>query len=175
MYLCWLVKPKSDRELFRHVRRTKPRSIVEIGLTCLDRTRRTIQLAQRVSSCTEIRYAAVDLFDARPNHLPPVALKKTHQLLTALGVSPRLVPGDVLSGLTRAANQMLNTDLLVIATPELADGLDDAWKFVPRMLSADSLTLLARPEGDTITWQRFTSDDVQARAQVAAPRRNLAA
>lgn len=175
LYLCWLVQPKADRALFRQIRRLKPRAIVEIGLSNLVRTRRTIEMARKSLLGQEIRYAAIDLFDARPDHQPAIALKQTHQLVTSLGVTPRLIPGDVLSALARAANQLQNTDLLLINTPDLTEGLEHAWKFVPRMLSPHALVMQALPDGDLYKWQPRDRAEIEAQVHAATVSRKAAA
>ena len=57
----------------------------------------------------------------------------------------RLVPGDPLSALTRVANSLAGTDVVIISLDQTGDLLDQAWRYVPRMLHADSLVYLERP------------------------------
>ena len=82
LYLSYLSRPASDRVLYRAIGRRKMRKILEIGMGPSRRTLRMIDLAGRVSQGESVRYAAIDLFEARsPESTPGLPLKETHRLL----------------------------------------------------------------------------------------------
>jgi hypothetical protein len=173
-YLCWLCKPKSERELFRLVWRHRIRSIVELGIHSTERSRRLIRLAQRSSPAAEIHYSSVDLFEARPADQPRVTLKQTHQSLAGHGASIRLVPGDVLSALSRYANQLRDTQLLLISPDHDPELLRRAWMYVPRMLSPQAIVLQATRCDVGLSFQRLEPHEITARAQAVERGRRAA-
>ena len=141
LYLVWFSKPKCDRVLYRFLKRQKASSIVEIGLSDLARSQRLIEMADRCS-LGEVRYTGIDLFEARPADWPSMTLKQTHQTLARTGASVRLIPGDPYAALSRYANHLGNTQLIVIASPSMV-GNDAAWFYVPRMLTSDAAVFLS--------------------------------
>ena len=149
LYLAYLSKPRGDRTLYRSVRRLAARRIVEVGIGSAGRTRRMVKLAQRHSSGEPVKYAALDMFEARPANKPGLSLKETHRLLAGLGAQVQLVPGDPAQSLARVANALGDTDLLVISADYDAASLGSAWFYVPRMLQPTSTVLLETrlPEG----------------------------
>ena len=162
-YLCWFSKPKCDRELFRCIKRNTVRRIVELGVDSLDRSARMIQFASAIQTACgakpEIKYASIDLFDARPADRVGLKLKEAHRRLSGVGASIQLVPGDILSGLSRVANQLADTDLLIIS-PACADEMNGrAWSYVPRML-ASTAQIYQTSSDLSVPHQRLTPEDV---------------
>jgi hypothetical protein len=129
--------------LYQLVRRHRVRAIVEVGLSSTLRSERLIRLARRCSPSHEIRYAGIDRFDARPADLPRLTLKQTHQRLSRSGATVRLIPGDVSSGLSRYANQLQGTQMLILSADQDPETLARSWIYVPRMLTEDALVLQA--------------------------------
>jgi hypothetical protein len=164
LYLCWFCKPKSQRELFRLVRRHRIRSIVELGLHSTERSLRLIRMARRSSPGTEIHYGGIDLFEARPADRPRVTLKQTYQALTGHGASVRLIPGDVAGALTRYANQLRETQLLLIAPDHDPGLLQRAWRYVPRMLGANAIVLQATGDGEQDGFRRIARHEIDGLA-----------
>ncbi len=137
VYLVWFSKPKCDRVLFRFLKSRKAANIVEIGLTSLERSQRLVQMAKQCANVSDVRYTGIDLFEARPVEWQPMTLKQTHQTLVQSGASVRLIPGDPYAALSRYANHLGNTQLIVISGPSMV-GNEAAWFYVPRMLSQDA-------------------------------------
>ena len=138
-YLCWLSKPTSDRALYRFVKRTRATSIVEIGLHSIDRSLRLIRMAQRyVGNTSDIRFSAIDLFDARPTTQSRLTLKEAHRQLVATGATVRLIPGDAKSGLTRAANDLQDSHMVLISADVESEQMAPAWTYLPRMLATNA-------------------------------------
>ena len=139
LYLSYLSKPASDRVLYRAIGRRKVRRILEIGMGPSRRTLRMIDLAGRVNQGDSVRYAAVDLFEARPPESSPgLSLKEAHRLLKSTRAVVQLIPGDPASALARAANALQNQDLVIISAEHDEQSLAGAWFYLPRMLHANS-------------------------------------
>ena len=82
----------------------------------------------------QIAYTGIDLFDARSTNLKPLSLKHAHQSLSGSGAKIKLVPGDVGDGLTRMANALLGTDLVIMHRPQNLEPCSGAWFYFPRIL-----------------------------------------
>ena len=79
---------------------------------------RLIEVAQMFAGEDRVRYVGIDLFEARPAISPGMTLKRAHRLFRATGVESRLIPGDPLTALARAANSLANSDFVVIAADQ---------------------------------------------------------
>lgn len=171
-YLAYFSQPKSERWLYRHIRRHRSLQIVELGVGDVDRSLRMIQVAQRSAAGQPVHYAGIDLFEARPGQAAAFSLKQAHRLLKPSGALVRLLPGDPLSALASAANTLLGTDLLLISADVDTPSLERAWFYVPRMLHATSLvvreTQAADGQPDLETVPR---DEIDRRASAASPRK----
>lgn len=146
-YLAYIAKPKEERCLFRLIRQRQVKSIVELGIGDGSRGCRMIDLASRLTG-TSIRYAGIDLFEARSDAATGLRYKDAHQLLKRTGAKVRLVPGDPLTALSRAANELRETDLLVIAADQNPQSLQQAWFYLPRMLSSQGIVCQQQLSGD---------------------------
>lgn len=145
-YLAWFSQPAADRPLYKTLRSRTIRSIVEIGIGQGLRTRRMFEVALKHCHHEEpLRYTGIDLFEARGNSVPGLTLKQAYARLQHDRVQIKLVPGDPLMALSRAANSLTGTDLVIISLTERGDALDQAWRYVPRMLHDDSLVYLEVP------------------------------
>ncbi len=125
---------------------------MEIGIGNTGRTLRLIDLALRLSEGEAVRYAAIDLFEARASDLTKLPLKEAHRLLKTTAVQSQLIPGEPAMALARCANSLPEVDLLIIASEQLDAALEGAWFYLPRMLHQGSLVL--REEHDAETNQR---------------------
>lgn len=141
-YLALVSGPAHERKIYRAMRQHAPKSIVEIGIGCGLRAERMIAVALRYAGGERLRYAGIDLFEARPAGNLGLSLKQAHQKLKATGVQVRLIPGDPLSALARSANALQGTDLLVISADQDQESLQRAWYYVPRMLQESSLVFI---------------------------------
>lgn len=148
IYFCYFSKPASERALYRLLRKTAVQSIVEVGIGRLDRTRRLIEFALDKTPADRLRYAAIDMFEARPTPAVGMGLKQVHNQLKPLGTKVQLVPGDAFSGLARSANGLAHTDLLIVNSQLAGESLEKAWFYVPRMLHDGSIVLLEEPAED---------------------------
>lgn len=161
-YLCWFSKPKTERSIFQFLRQRPARSILELGLSSEERTLSLIRLARRLAPAQEIRYVGIDLFDARPNHLPRLTLKQVHQATQKSGATARLIPGDAVSGFVRCVNQIQNIDLLIISADQDEEAMAKAWSQMPRTLAPSGTVFQARGKSslEVERFDRLTAEQV---------------
>lgn len=141
-YLTLLSKPAHERVVYRLIRARRPTSIVELGVAAAVRSQRMLQLAMSYSPGEKVRFTGIDLFEGREDPSQAMSLKEAHRLLKASGGRVQLVPGDPLSALSRSANSLLGTDLLVIGGDQDEKSLEQAWFYVPRMLHDNSVVVM---------------------------------
>jgi hypothetical protein len=135
-------KPAHDRLIYRLIDRGQVTSVTEFGVPRGLRSERMIAFAKRHHPLDRIRYAGLDLFEARPASSPGYSLKEAHRVLNRSGVQVRLVPGDLLAGLLRSANSLPKTDLVVIDAGVDMASMPPAWFYFPRMLHEKSVVLV---------------------------------
>jgi len=160
-YLSLLSKPAHERLLYRLIRHQRPKRIVELGVGKAVRSQRMLQMASRFVSANEIQYVGVDLFEPREDKSSGLHLKEAHRLLKLTRASVRLIPGDPLSALSRAANSLQRTDLFVIGADQDERSLELAWFYVPRMLHGDSLVVREDLGGVGPTFRIVANDDIR--------------
>jgi hypothetical protein len=173
--LLYFSQPAGDRTLYRAIHGQPIRSIVELGI-CLERTQRVLEVISWQPRGETLRYTGIDLFEMRPPEQPGPSLKEAFAQLRLPGVAVQLVPGEPAAALTRVANLLSGTDLLIVSGHHDAQSLARAWGWMPRMLSRSSLILVQEPrKGGSTTWQRLTLADIERRAAEAGRRRRQAA
>ncbi|MCR9116864.1 MAG: hypothetical protein NXI22_07915 [bacterium] len=172
-YLSWFAKPVADRALIWSLQTLKPKSIVQLGVGDGQRASRLLDVALRFSSA--IRYTGIDLFEGRDDE-NGLSLKAAHQLLGSRGAKVQLAPGEPLSALSRLANSLTGTDLLIIGADQCRDSLQMSWMFVPRMLHEHSAVFLedASPEG-VAKFRKMNSSEIAALASAGRKQRQRAA
>ena len=160
-WLSRFASPKSDRELYRLVKRQTACRIVEIGMGDLSRAVSLIETAQRFAVDKKVWYTGIDLFEARPADRPGISLKEAYRVLRATEAGIRLVPGTPARSLASAANAHPNTDVILIG-PEVAESeLTGAWFYVPRMLHEGSIVLSERHDADgRVTFNKITRTQI---------------
>lgn len=168
LFLSWFARPRGDRLLYRHIRRLRPRSIVELGLRDGRRAKRLIEMAQACSPDATVTYAGIDLFELRPAGEVRVSLKNAFRSLKNTAARLRLLPGDPFQVLTRWANELTGSDLIVISADQDAESLARAWFYVPRMLHPGSEVFIERLDAEgAISLQRLTMGEIE---ELAAPK-----
>ncbi len=172
-YLSYLSKPSSDRILYRIIRKHKVQRILELGVGTGRRAVRMIEMAQRQAPDRQIRYTGTDLFESRSAaDGPGVTLKLAYQMLGATGARIHLVPGDPFSALSRTANGLMGTHLVVISAREDPQSVDQAWFYLPRVLHARSRVVVEgrRPGGGT-TMRVLNASEIERLTRAKAVRR----
>lgn len=156
--LAFFSQPKSDRPIYRLIRRLKPQRIVELGIGQGQRSERMIRFA---NSFGPVHFVGIDMFEASPPGVPHVSIKNAHQRLAGLGGEVRLIPGDAGSTLPHRANELTDTDLIIISATQSAASVAVAWSYLPRMLRSTSCVMLEAPAAtDGPSWRMLTADDV---------------
>lgn len=175
-YLAYLSHPSADRVVYRAICRTGVKRVLELGMHDALRTRRMLKLVRRLHGSEGVCYTGIDLFESSPDGKANLSLKTAHCLLQASGVRIRLVPGDPLAALARAANSIGPCDLIVVSANQHGESLDRAWFYVPRLLHAASQVFVGEPGegGATGRFALVGHDEIGRRAQAAAPRRTAA-
>ena len=141
LYFSRFSQPKGERTLYRHIRRNRVTRIVELGMGSVLRSKRMLEMAARHAESGPVHYTIIDLFDDRPADWQQRPLIDVYRQLRPREARLRLVPGNAYAGLAQAANELLETDLLLISADQEETVLAAAWFYVPRMLHADSLVL----------------------------------
>jgi len=165
VWLTRLSQPAGERVLHRHVLRTPPRRVLEIGLGTLVRGERLLgALAARLPG-GELQYVGIDRFEGRePGDPPGVSLKEAHKRLRALA-RVQLVPGNVDTALSRVCNQLPAFDLVLVAAGHDERHLARAWFFLPRLVHpATTVYVESAAGGPWNMLPRSKLDDLAARA-----------
>ncbi|MEK6236839.1 MAG: hypothetical protein N2C14_19195 [Planctomycetales bacterium] len=165
--------PAHDESLCQLIRQGGVRRVVEIGVGSGQRAARMIHEALRQHAPVEIHYVGIDSFEGGGK----ASLKDVYQLLRPTGARLRLIPGDALSGLRQVANDLPDTDLLVISSDQTDASLQDAWAYMPRMLHAESQVFREEfdPETKSLSLRSISVAEIDALADQVWKRRRLAA
>lgn len=171
-----LAQPAEDRPLFRLVLDGKIHHIVELGLSDLPRTVRLLETARRQAPAGIVRYTGIDPFELRDDSQAVLSLKDAHRQLKATGARVQLVPGNPFAALSRVANDLLGTQLLLVAAGAQGEALDRAWFYVPRILAADAKVMIERPDEKTgeLVFQPLSQAEITQLARQYSPRRMAA-
>ena len=175
LYYAHLSHPSHERLLYRWIKRRLTTRLVEVGMGPAVRSARMIALASSLAQGSAVQYTGVDLFEARGDGTAGVTLKRAFCLLRPTGARVRLVPGDVLTALSRHANHLAGIDLVVISADQDPYSLGQAWLYVPRMLHAQSLVFLEKRSPQGSEFPLMSHRDIEAAAGRALRRRRLAA
>ena len=171
-HLAYFSKPKSERVVYRAIRRLRPRSIVEIGVGDGARSQRMIKLCGRIVGAEHFRYTGIDLFEAREATQPGITLKLAHKILKPLAAKVQLIPGDPFSALSRTANSLTQTDLIIIRSDQEAQAMARAWFYLPRMLSERCQVLHERESSSgEKQFRRLSIAEATELAKDCSPRR----
>lgn len=141
-YLLYLSQPAGDRAIYRAVRRTGAKKVLEIGIGTGKRSMRIVEVASRDGQSAE--FIGIDLYEARPEGASRISLKSAHAMLKQTRARARLVPGDAFSALARTANEIGPCDIIVISSDQLGEPLDRAWFYLPRLLREQTRVFIER-------------------------------
>lgn len=146
---CYFSKPSAYRPIYRAIRRSHPRKIVELGIGDGRRALRMIAVAKLTLAGRDIQYVGLDRFEDQAESAGlRLTLKEAHRLFGGAGVRARLVPGDPPESLVRVANSLGKVDMLILPAGMDAPAMARTWFFVPRMLHQDSIVFIERAEPD---------------------------
>lgn len=161
---CYFSKPASDRRLYRTAVEFEFKSVVELGISSIERSCRLLELAHRY--CDEpINYTGIDLFESDVSGTNRIGLKVAHVELKKTGAKVKLMPGDPFSCLSRSANLLSGTDLLIIGQNVDEESMSRSWFYIPRMIHEDSLVMIESREGDELRWEQADYGEMMRRAE----------
>jgi len=144
VWLTYWSKPVHQRWLLRAIRSQGVQNIVHVGVGDGQFASRMIDVAQRYSN-QRVCYTGIDHFEGSRKGV--LSLRNAHVLLKSHGAKVKLIPGDVYSAFARFANELTNTDLLLIGETD-EEALQRSWLYMPRMLHDKSL--VCRQNGLTL-------------------------
>lgn len=160
----WLLtrfsKPLADRAVYRFVATHAPRSILEVGMSSIERTCNLLLLAQRSAKTEEIRYCGIDLFEARGG-VAPIRLKDAHCQLRKCGGTVRLVPGDLSAVHPGLANQLGNFELVLLSLASSLEGTGPSISLLPRLIAENGRLLLSEGESAEKAYRILTRAEVE--------------
>lgn len=172
LWLTRLSKPVGDRCIYRHVLRSPPKRIMEIGLGTLGRTERLLGLLTPRKDEAAVQYVGLDRFEGRLSVDPPgVSLKEAHRRLHGLA-RVQLVPGNADASLSRLCNHLGVFDLVLISADNDQRHLDRSWFFIQRVTSARSTVLVETSiDGAASAWRPLEKQRLDALAAQMVLRR----
>lgn len=166
LWLTRFSQPAAERVIYRHLLRTPPRRILELGLGLLVRTERVLQTAA-AGQPGPIHYVGLDRFEGRtPADPPGVSLKQAHQRLHALG-KVQLVPGNIDTSLSRLCNHLGSFDLVLVAAENDERHLERCWFFLQRLITQQTTVFVESKVAGTSSWTAITKpriDELAARS-----------
>ena len=167
LWLTRLSNPAGERVLYRHVLRSPPRRILEVGMGLLVRTERLLQAIASRRGAVPAQYVGLDRFEGRlPDDPPGVTLKEAHRRLRGLA-AVQLVPGNVDTSLARLCNHLGVFDLVVISASVDERHLARCWPSMQRVTTPASVVFVeAGSAGRKPGWQtvpRSRIDELAAR------------
>ena len=168
LYLFHLSKPSTDRLIYQTIYEENLRRILEIGIGEGERALRMIEVGEMRTPTDQIHYSGIDEFESRRSKdSHGLTLKAAHRALHSTGVRVRLLPGDPLAALSRAANGLGKIDLIVVSAQVDQEAMANAWFFIPRLLCAESLVFIEELEkpGAGIRLRRLSHDEIARRAE----------
>ncbi|NBW87972.1 MAG: hypothetical protein EBR23_14390, partial [Planctomycetia bacterium] len=136
LWLTRFSQPAGERAMYRHVLRTPPARILELGMGMLVRTERLLQAVGSSRAVADLHYVGLDRFEARmPTDPPGVSLKQAHQRLHSLA-RVQLVPGNIDSSLSRLCNHLGVFDMVLISAANDERHLARCWFFLQRLTTS---------------------------------------
>lgn len=172
MRLSMLANPVCDRDIYRLIRKNRFRSLIEIGMEDGHRCQNMIRVAQKYGA-SGVKYTGVDLFEAREETQKQLQLIEMYRKLKSLDAKTQLVPGDLYQAITRIANSLVRTDLIVISHGFDEELLEACWFYFPRMLYSRSVVLIQKSAG--AAFETLTRHQIEKLASKRVPSRSVAA
>ncbi len=172
IYFRYLSSPRHYRSLYQFLYKNQPRRILQIGIGDGTTSQRILSLLLAKPKTEPIKFTGIDLFESRPHGEIGLSLKEAHSLLRSEGLETRLLPGNPVQVLTRFANELRGTDLVLISASLESQTRDGAWHFLPRMMHKDSQVWVESKQAGAIKFEILNPTDV--RLQPAPIRRKSA-
>jgi hypothetical protein len=162
--------------LYKAIKGRTIRSLVELGIGSGQRTERIVEVLAWEKGNLPLSYTGIDLFEERPKDRPGMPLKTAFARMKFDQVKTRLVPGDPYSALSRTANQLSGSDLIVISADQDREALERAWFYFPRMIHSETLVFVEEPAAKgTTSYRQITPLEINRLAATANRAKRLAA
>lgn len=151
--------PTLHPQLAELVDQMQVRGLLEIGMGDGQRTSLLIQRLQATSVERQLRYFAVDTFEAASTS--GLSLKQAFLLLRSFHVPARFLPGDAAAVLKEESNNIQGLDLILLSAT-VGD-----WQqfgiYLPRMLSPNGRVFreVIEPETQTTQWVEIPLTDLE--------------
>jgi hypothetical protein len=164
LWLTRLSQPAADRVVYRHVLRSGPQRILELGLGMLVRTERMLSAVASRPSAAQVHYVGLDRFEGRgPGDPPGVSLKQAHQRLHKLA-KVQLVPGNVDTSLARVCNHLGTFDLVLVSADNDDRHLERSWFFLQRLVTpATRIFIQPKPAAAWTSLSKARIDELAAK------------
>lgn len=172
LFAAYFSRPAGDRVLWKLVVGGRVQRIMQVGLGDGRRAQRLLDLAAWQFPVDQLRFTGIDLFESRgAEQGPGLSLKEAHRLLKPTGAAIQLAPGDPHAALSRVANGIPGTQLVLIAHDVDPAALARAMFYLPRALAAEARVLVERPpvDGQPTGWDELSRSEIESRAAAAAP------
>jgi hypothetical protein len=171
LWLTRFSQPARERPLYRHVLRTPPKRVIELGVGTLGRTERLLGLLRSVHPGVDLHYVGLDRFEGRlPEDPPGVTLKQAHQRLHGLA-RVQLVPGNIDTSLSRLCNHLGAFDLVLISADNDPRYIDRCWFFIQRLVNLQSAIFAESGQGRGGAWTPIPKARVDELASKSVLRR----
>ncbi|HEY6563359.1 MAG TPA: hypothetical protein VIY86_02580 [Pirellulaceae bacterium] len=162
LQLRYFAQPKHHRALFRHIEQTKPWRIVQIGMGRGELAKSLLEMVLRGKPAERPRYVGIDLFESRPSSQPGLTLKEAHREVRSDQIDIRLLPGEPSTALSRLANELRGTDLVIATAAQNTKSLNGSWHLVSRILHKDSRIWLETEDGGQPIFRVLAPADIRS-------------
>ncbi len=162
-------KPPRDRVLLQPLQQSSVQRVVMLGLGDCERI---IQLLKAANAQDRVEFTGIDLFEMRQGE-PHVSLREAHKRLVPHASKVRLLPGNPWTALSSQANNLLDTDVLLISADQDATELARAWFYVPRMIHRATQVYWEQSAAteEKFAWRLVDHTEIDRLAAQSRPRR----
>jgi len=152
LWLTRFSQPARERPLYRHVLKSPPHRMIELGVGTLARTERLLGLLRAGKPGADLQYVGLDRFEGRlPEDPPGVTLKQAHQRLHGLA-RVQLVPGNIDTSLSRLCNHLGAFDLVLLSADNDPRHVERCWFFIQRIVTPQTAIFAESRVGTGGVW-----------------------